>query len=376
MRKTLPRRIGEKLILSVLCLISFLFFSNDFSLVDIQKTAIVLAAGIDRSDDGKYEVTAVIAKQQSPESGSPAKAETAFGSVGETVADAVRQINAQTGQIAKFPFCDLVLLGESATKEDVFSVLGYFFRNEYASDNCLLATCEGKAADMLAAKIPSEDMTTEGLKKILSSEAKKAGNVSAVNLKDFAADYFAEGRSGHMPYLRAEEKEGKTTINPSRTALFSAGKIVAVLSEEESFALNLLDGNLRTATLNVAVEENKFSLGLKSIRGDIRTEIKDGLPVATISFSARAQINDDSSPQDVRSLTDSLRVPPEALQAARSALRDRFAALTKRAKETNCDFLHFVDRLKKKSPRLYRVYKNDFLARIEPKIEVKIEDRA
>ena len=45
----------------ILCaLIVFTFFSNDFGLVDIQKTAIILAAGIDRTADG-FSLTAQIA---------------------------------------------------------------------------------------------------------------------------------------------------------------------------------------------------------------------------------------------------------------------------------------------------------------------------
>lgn len=40
-----------------------LFFSNDFGLIDIQKTAIVAAIGIDRSEEteGRWSVTAQIA---------------------------------------------------------------------------------------------------------------------------------------------------------------------------------------------------------------------------------------------------------------------------------------------------------------------------
>ena len=41
-------------------IVIFSFFSNDFELVDIQKTAIILAAGVDRSENG-YVLTAQIA---------------------------------------------------------------------------------------------------------------------------------------------------------------------------------------------------------------------------------------------------------------------------------------------------------------------------
>lgn len=375
MRKILPRRLGEKLILSILCLISFLFFSNDFSLVDIQKTAIVLATGIDRTEDG-YEVTAVIAEQKSGDSGSGTPAEQTVSREGKTVAEAVRRINTMLGQICKFPFCDLVLLGERTTEENVLSVLGYFIRNEYASDNCLLAVCQGRASDTLSTKLPLEDMVTEGLKKILSSEAKRAGNVAAVNLKDFSADYFGEGRSGHMPYLRTIGDGAERMVDAARIALFLDGKKVALLDETESFAFRLLDGNLRTATLSVETDGERSALGLKSIDGGAQIEINDGVPTAKLFFHARAQLQDGTRPQDVRSLTNSLSVPEKTLKKAESDLSRQFHDLFTLSQKTNCDFFHLVDRLKKKSPRLYRAYRQNFLQRIEPTVVVRIEDRA
>lgn len=376
MQKKLPRRLGEKLILSILCLITFLFFSNDFSLVDIQKTAIVLAAGIDRANSGDYEVTAVIAKLQSSESGSSSPSESTVKGTGKTVADAVRHINTQIGQLPKFPFCDLVILGEKVTEEDVFSVLGYFIRNEYSSDNCLLAMCRGTAADLLGAKLPLEDMLTEGLKKILSSETKKSGNVSAINLKDFSAKHYAEGKSAYMPCLTLEGEGEQTTIDATRIALFHEGKRVELLEEEDGFTFNLLCDCIRMATLKVPVGDKSFALGLKSIKSNTEIQTKNDLPVLKISLSARAQINDCSAPQSIAEMTNYLYVPPEVLKAAEESLQERFIALFEKTRAKNCDLFHAVDKLKKKSPRLYQTYKNGLLERITPQVDIKISDRS
>ena len=54
--QTVPMKLWIILIVVVL----FSFFSNDFGLVDIQKTAIILAAGIDKTENG-FSLTAQIA---------------------------------------------------------------------------------------------------------------------------------------------------------------------------------------------------------------------------------------------------------------------------------------------------------------------------
>ena len=50
-----------KIALFLLFLISILFFSNDFGLIDIEKTAIITAIAIDKAEDGDYLVTCQIA---------------------------------------------------------------------------------------------------------------------------------------------------------------------------------------------------------------------------------------------------------------------------------------------------------------------------
>ena len=57
--KTVPL----KLWLLLAAIVAFSFISNDFGLVDIQKTAIVLAAGIDRNAEKGYTLTAQIGRR-------------------------------------------------------------------------------------------------------------------------------------------------------------------------------------------------------------------------------------------------------------------------------------------------------------------------
>ena len=57
--KRILKRTAPKFALFLGGALLFSFFSNEFGLVDIQKTAVILAAGIDRSGEG-YELTAQI----------------------------------------------------------------------------------------------------------------------------------------------------------------------------------------------------------------------------------------------------------------------------------------------------------------------------
>ena len=75
--------------LVITALLLFFYFSNDFGLIDIQKSALILAVGIDR-EDTEFIVTTQIAVPQSSAQGKEASA-VQLESRGGTVADALNQ---------------------------------------------------------------------------------------------------------------------------------------------------------------------------------------------------------------------------------------------------------------------------------------------
>lgn len=414
MKKTrfyLPRRWGEKIILFIVAFLFLLFFSTDFGLIDIQKTAIILAAGIDRTEDGNFSVTAQIAVPEASKSGGAAQA-TAISGSGETIARAFQEINTKTGWFPKLIFCDLIVLGETITQGNVFDCLSYFMRNEQMSDNCLLAACEGSAQEILTATTPTESMPALALQKILATEAKESGNISTVNLKDFAADYFSEHKSGYMPFLfllpQTEGAQGgqsgeggqsgggaqtaaaaqdngqsgqsgkdqkSSVFYGACTAVFYDGKLKTVLTREESFALNLVVGKVRQATLQVPLPDGTaYALSLTDVKGKINLQTKDNLPRLKIGLNAVARVSDCTVPKSLENIASTNTVREELLQKAEELLARDLSAVFEKCRENQCDIFGALDRLQKYHTTFYNAYKEDLLARIVPTFEIRVRD--
>ena len=85
--KTIPM----KLYILLALVIVFAFFSNDFGLVDIQKTAIILAAGIDRTENG-FAVTAQISISKGTDRSSCGTSSVEILGEGDTVSACIEQI--------------------------------------------------------------------------------------------------------------------------------------------------------------------------------------------------------------------------------------------------------------------------------------------
>lgn len=176
-----------------------LFASNDFGLIDIQKTAIVLALGVDASaQEGLLDVTAQIG---SADANGAAQASNITIERVSTVGEAIARLNRRTGWYPTFVHCRLLLLGGQTAERDVFGILDYFLRSEYIEDSCLVALCAGRAQAALEAGAPGGELTANAIVKVFSGEAQKTGLVSAVSLREFAKGYYGAGASGRLPYL-------------------------------------------------------------------------------------------------------------------------------------------------------------------------------
>ena len=197
----LIKKLPSLVICAILAVLLFLFFVNDFGLVDIHKTSVVMSLGID-IDGEDLLVTAQIAVPQPSENGE----NTSFTEVsgkGATVADALNEINSKTGFYPKLLFCRLILIGEDCKNKNLFELLDYFYRNEYSQYSALVAMCKGKAGDLLKKPTPMANMTTLSIQRILSEELKKSANVSTVNLKMIAQTHYSKSNACYMPYIES-----------------------------------------------------------------------------------------------------------------------------------------------------------------------------
>lgn len=163
-------KIAMRVFLLIAAFLLLLFFSNDFGLIDIQKTSIITAIGIDKGEEGMLDVTAQIAV---PEAGGNGTAGNVSVKGARTVGEAIAVLNLKTGWYPTLVHCRLILLGAEATETDVFRSLDYFLRSQFVEDSCLVAVCAERAEDALGAQSPVGDMTYAAIEKVLSSEAQK-----------------------------------------------------------------------------------------------------------------------------------------------------------------------------------------------------------
>ncbi len=351
-----------------------LFFVNDFALIDLHKTSVVMGIAIDSTSPESLEVTAQISV--------PTKTNNDTGSEGDfvevsgegaTIAQALEGINAKTGFSLKLYFCKLILLGEGCKDRDIFELLDFFYRNNYADITAKVALCEGEAKKILQGKSAFGNDSYDGVLRILGSELKGAGKVSESNLKSVAQSQHSPSNMAYMPYISTSiGKEGE--FDSSQTALFNNGKYVATLDEKQAFAFNLITSDIRFTVVTEDVDGISTSLGLKDVKGGVDLKIKDGKPSIEYSLSAKANLQAVNNQATIKELATNYVIPDDVLNGISKKIEAMGKSMIDKSIATDCDFLGLKEQCKRKYYNIYKEGLEDFLKELTYSFSIKLEE--
>ena len=406
--------------LVVVLVLLFLFFSGDFGLIDVQKTALVMAVGIDREDD-TFIVTSQIAIPQSSKQGKASET-VQLVSRGKTVADAFEEINVKTGWYPKLVFCKLIIVGENTAKENVFDALDFFLLDEYMSDNSLIATCDGTAKDLLNVTALVDPSGSVAMQKVLSPHAERVGTVLPTTLRELAIGYFSHSKSGFMPILKtqpqqeqigkstndtttpddeensdnqsqnggnggndgnggkqdnqgsqggqsgqSEQKQGeseqeKPVFSAGETALFVGGKRVDKLTTEETFAVGAVKDDLKLASYSVENDKSVCTLNIKHNAKKSKVILgPDGRATMKIRLTLSAGLLDVSKAKPLDELRDSGDVPSGVFSQAEKLLTAQITSAFEKCRACGCDIFGVIESLQKHNSKRYKEIKDTAL---------------
>lgn len=383
--------------LLIFAVLAFMFFTNDFGLLDLRKTSVVIGVALDTEGDDVV-LTAQLAVPQPAENGENTKFNIVTGT-GPTIASALNEINVKTGFYPKLVFCKLIVIGESCFDRDLKTLLDYFFRNEYTGLTLSVAACEGKASELIAQQFPCGNSATDVIDKLLSDEARASGNVSTTTVKVLGEKLFSPSECAYMPYLEngiLEEEGGgegggsggesggsggggggsqqceESELVCDKCAVFSEGVCKGVLSKDQTFALNLLYGDVRHAFMESGESGEGHVLGLRDCKGDVVFKVEGDSAMLELKFAATVKIQDDErgfSPEKVKEGG----VKDEILRTGEDTVCALFESLFNEIKSLGCDVFGLRTKLYKNYYGKYEEMKDGIYDNLEFKCAVRLK---
>ncbi len=385
------------------------FFSNDFNLLDIEKTALIVAMGIDYlEEDGEYEITAQIAIPQATDQASK-NSEAVISAKGSTVAKALTEVGSQTGWFPKLSFCNLIVLSKSVAQNFTPSLIDYSFRSQKLLDSAILAVAEDKAKDVIMATTPLDSISSFALQKILVKRIDKTNTIIAGDLREFSIGTTSRSKIGFMPIIKNVQTGDNTTssdqsatvdsmpkessgggtssktknvvFDATTTGIFNEGLLIGSFTSAETLIYNVLMSPVKQSYLEFKKEDGSDKDCLFAVKDNdnkILLYIDNGKPIvklcATISvYVIDKTVSNPPYPQDYNVMMETKKVPASTLFSLKNHLTEQAENLISVGKDLNADIFFIKELFYRKYPNLYDYYQKDLIKTVEfiPVIEVK-----
>lgn len=401
------------ILLALVGLFTF-FFSNDFGLIDVEKTSIITAIAIDKEEDN-YLVTAQIAVPEATDTNTEnQKAE--ISAKGKTIGEALKNTGDVSGWFPKLAFCNLIVLGESLKDTNVISVLDYFAKTLRVQDSATVVLADGKAQELLSNATPLDNISSFAIQKILLKTPGFDKEVCPIDIKTFCSNHYSPAGSSYMPVVKLikadasqggsgssdgqssgssgasgkqtgsssgeNQSAGNTTKNENlfdarTTALFKNGKKVGELSPELTFVFNALQGPIVDSTIavnDVQYQDKNCNFLLVVQRSTSTINLKPQGEKIALDISAKlyCKISDVNSDDTEFTLSQNLPLPYQVVSKTKDMLTNRIYSLVDTCVKSDCDLLKIKQKLYRHHNEQYSNYKDDYLSKLIVNVNVEI----
>ena len=375
-----------------------LFFTHDFGLIDIKHTAIIVAMGVDKTDE-EYEVSTQIAIPQATTQ-NVSNNDSLISAKGKTIAEALDKIAVNTGWYPLFAFCNLIILGENTLDGNIMDTINFFIRTDRVPDSATVCACEGTAKELLSTNTPLDSVSSFAMQKILQQGYARMDRIANVNVKQFVEKSLSKSESAYFPYVstvksgeksesgssggsggsgeQGENGQGgneSSVYDATNTVVFSKGRKVFFLSSEETLMLNLksknsIDTFIKLDEVNYEGKITPVLMEIENSKKEYYFEFGGEKPVYNVKMTLYCRIVSANASAPVSELYPSAKVSDEILEATEKKIKDTITSLYKKSQLVGCDLFGIKDELYKYHYKKYDGLKDDVLSATALNLEI------
>ena len=397
------------LLITVLILLTF-FLSNDFELINVEKTSIITAIAVDKEKD-HYLITAQVAVPEATDTNTENQKAQLSGK-GKTVGEAIKDLGNTSGWFPKLAFCNLIILGNDIAKENVVKVLDYFAKTLRVQDSALVVLAEKSGKEILSLSTPLDNISSFAIQKIVLKTIGFDADVAHNDIKTFCTGYYSLNASSYLPIIKvisadsgsgnkgesadnssssgsssssSQGSKGKGSNSDSNnlfdvrtTALFKDGKKVGELDENLTHTFNAFNASLTGTSLSIPDVPLNDSLAnyFITVFGENHSfKVKASNNQVNLDFnlSLYCKVTDVDTPGIDDALSTNLPLPKPLVEKTEKMLTENIQNLVKKSIETECDFLKIKEKLYRYNHSQYSLFKDNFLSKLNVKINVEVK---
>ncbi len=291
-----------------LLLLFLLNLTGCWNRIEPEKYAWLNWIGLDRAAEGKLQVTLAVSPPLSPVptgAAPPEKLLIVSSAIGDTLLDAVREINSHLPKRLFWNYLQAIIISEDLARVGVEQYLDILFRNIRNRKNAWVFITKGSTKSIFKINPQIEKNPSILINSLVQTEQGFLGKSRVIRSKNFQRELGEPGVDPVVSVLGIWDTDEKKLLPPGAkvpekselaldgSAVFRGDKLVGWLSPEESQAYLLMKGEMKTGLIVVphpdnpqnkaGIEVNKNSAKLKAeivgdqIKAHVTIKIKGNL---------------------------------------------------------------------------------------------------
>jgi len=290
-----------------------LFFLNSTgcgNLIEPEQYAWLTWIGVDRTAEGKIQITVALTPPLSPVPtgiAPPEKLLMVSSSTGNTIFDAIRGINSHIPKRLFWPYLQAVIISDDLAREGVDQYLDLLFRNARARKNAWVFITKGSTNSIFKIDPQIEKNPSILINSLVKTEQGFLGKSRVIRLKDFQRELGEPGIDPVVSVLGIWDTDEKRLLAPEAkvpekselaldgSAVFRGDKLIGWLSTEESQAYLLMKGEMKTGLIVVPHPDNpqnKAGIEVISSSAKLKTEIVGDQIKAHVTIKIKGNLGD------------------------------------------------------------------------------------
>lgn len=372
----------------IILLLSLIFLlSGCWDKRELNELAIMMALGIDKSDDG-YNVTAQVAvPSELSSNGGPGHSQIVlFQSTGKTVEDALRKLTKEVPRIIYLGHLQMLIFGESLAEEGIGKALDFMSRNwEVRADYYVVIAKDNTAKNILNIQTPLDNLPSNYMFNTLKIAEENNSTTTGIKLSDFIGDLERRGKEPVLTgiVITGDEKSGSSRQNlesissPARIkydglAIFKEDKLIGWLDEYYSRGYNGITNHVKRAISTISCPkegEGKITMEIENFQSKVTGKTLNSSPEIAIKIEIIANVGALECSIDVKKE----KTIKEIEKVFEKEIKDNIGNTIKTIQnDFNSDVLGFGATMYKHDPKEWKKVKDNWEEEF-PNLQVKID---
>lgn len=352
----------SKLTKSVLVVALLILLTGCWDQIEIEDRGFVVGTALDTAENGQITLTFQIVLPTQMKGGSGQKSEggNPYINLSSTASSVFKAARNMSNEMSRSPYLShnkiIIISDELASTEHIGDVLDLFVRDPESRRASHIMLSKGEARSILDIYTGIETLPVQYISSTQENPDKSESITPPTNIGELH-DMLLSKTSFALPRI---VNIGNNRISTAGAAVFNGDghKLIGYLNEEETTGRNMILGTVKTASLELEVNDEVVVLEVRELYRKIKVRTDEqGLPVFDLTFAVNGAIG-ESHRKDVNLLG---QLNGETKQKGEEKIKQLvMQVIEKSQKEYKSDFMRFGDKVYEQKYEVWEKYRDDW----------------